>query len=83
MADKINLIGHDNTNKWLEKTDNNHYKLCGDLVDYTRFMVDESGNYVAFDPPGGPMMYLGDTIPNTELKIKKINITDENVIIEV
>jgi hypothetical protein len=57
----------------------------GEAVDYGwRFGFDEVDGTRVFnmvDPPGGPYLSIGDTIPATNKKIKAIDITGSMVLI--
>lgn len=67
----IKLQTHDNSNNYLEKITKNKYKLVSELP-YFRIGYANNNHEDCFsiDPPGGPMICVGDIIEG--LKVKAI-----------
>ena len=65
---------------FLKKISEYRYELDGNFSTY-RLITEETGNIIAVDPEGGPMISVGDRI-HEELVISKI-IEDNGIIIIV
>lgn len=69
---RIKLHGHDYSEKWLTEISENHYKLEGDMINYSRVGLDVDNNgkktYTYIDPPGGPMLRVGCSIEDKILE---------------
>ena len=80
---RIYLNGHDKSVKYLKPISLNTYKLYGNNLDYCRLTFEQGDHlkYTMIDPPGGPMMQIGDCNIIPGYCLKSIDIIKDDYVL--
>ena len=66
---------------FLKKISEYRYELDGSFSTY-RLITEETGNIIAVDPEGGPMISVGDLIRNNDI-VSEITLEDDRIILNL
>lgn len=65
---------------FLKKISESRYELDGTFSTYR--LIKETGNIIAVDPEGGPMISVGDLIRNNDI-VSEITLEDDRIILNL
>ena len=65
---------------FLKKITEYRYELDGNFSTYR--LIEETGNIIAVDPEGGPMISVGDLIRNNDI-VSKITLENDRIILNL
>ena len=65
---------------FLKKISEYKYELDGNFSTYR--LIEETGNIIAVDPEGGPMISVGDLIRNNDI-VSEITLENDRIILNL